>query len=130
MKLNEIKTTASSTIDLREGVIPVHLTMTLDQVVSSGKITNNVQTFTMANLASMFKDGGPTRWPRDINSYGSNAGSDMIEAIRNLSNEDAVNMASWLLTELERPAAFESNPACAPQIDIVKWMMHILKHQD
>lgn len=132
MKLNEIKEIKVDTVDLMEGVIPVHLTMTLEQVVRAGKISNNVQTFIMADLVSLFKNGGPTRWPRDLNSYPMNTESDLIEAIRSLENEEATELASWLLAELQRPATFESNPfPCHnPSMDTVEWIKWVLKRQD
>lgn len=131
MKLNEIKTVASGEYNLTEGVIPVHLTMTLEQVVSSGKVTNNVQHFIMAGLVSLFKDGGPARWPRDLNSYPMATGSDILEAVRSLTPEESVEMAKWLLESLKNPASFESTPyVCPHPVDTVGWMRWVLKRQD
>lgn len=130
MKLNEIKTINIGDYDLTEGVIPVHLAMTLDQVIAAGKITNNVQEFTIAGLISMFRDGGPTRWPRDLNAYSMIAGSDVIDAVKGLSDNEAVEMTEWLKQQLIKPVEFETNPQAAPQVDIVKWMRYVLKKQD
>ena len=133
MKLNEIKTVNQGEYDLKEGVIPVHLTMTLEQIVTDGQVTNNVQHFVMAGLVGLFKDGGPMRWPRDLNAYPMATGSDVLEAIKSLSATESTEMASWLLASLQNPARFESTPAaCAatsPQ-QIADWMRLVLKHQD
>lgn len=131
MKLNEIKTVNRGEYNLSEGVIPVHLTMTLEQVITSGKVTNPVQHFVMAGLVSMFKDGGPARWPRDLNSYSMATGSDMIEAIKGLSDIESVEMAKWLYEQLRAPATFESNPyACSnPLMNTVDWMQWVLHKQ-
>ena len=59
MYLNEIKKVNDGYANLNEGIIPVHLTMTLGQVVRDGKVTNNVQHFIIAGLIEMFKNGGP-----------------------------------------------------------------------
>ena len=131
MKLNEIKPVAEGHYDLAEGVIPVHLSMTLEQVVSAGKVTNNVQHFIMAGLISMFKDGGPSRWPRDLNAYPMGTGSDVLEAVRSLTPEESVEMAKWLLESLKNPASFESNPyVCPNPLDTVGWMRWVLRRQD
>jgi hypothetical protein len=131
MKLNEIKPVAVGEYNLSEGVIPVHLSMTLEQVVSAGKVTNNVQHFIMAGLVSMFKDGGPARWPRDLNAYPMGTGADVLEAVKSLTPEEAVEMAKWLLESLKRPASFESDAyACPHPVDTVGWMRWVLKRQD
>jgi hypothetical protein len=131
MKLNEIKTAISKEYNLLEGVIPYHLTMTLEQVISDGGITNNVQYFIMGGLISMFKDGGPYRWPRDLNPYSMTTSSEIIDALKTLSDLEAVELASWLLDKLQTPASFESNPyVCPSSIDTVDWIKWVLKKQD
>jgi hypothetical protein len=132
MKLNEIKQVNQGYYILSEGVIPAHLTMTLEQVITAGKVTNNVQTFIMAGLISLFKDGGPARWPRDLNAYPMATGSDMIEAVKSIFDSEAVELATWLLEKLHTPATFESNPyACSnPQMNVVEWIRYVLKKQD
>jgi hypothetical protein len=130
MKLNEIKQVNTGDYDLTEGVIPVHLAMTLDQVIDSGKITNSIQTFTIAGLIAMFRDGGPTRWPRDLNAYSMIASSETIDAVKGLSDSEAVEMAEWLKQQLVKPVEFETDPHSAPQTDVVKWMRYVLKKQD
>ena len=132
MKLNEIKTVNSGEYDLSEGIIPVHITMTLEQVISAGKITNSIQHIVMASLVSLFKDGGPSRWPRDLNSYSATTGSDLVEAVKGLDDSEATELAQWLLTELAIPASFETNlrSYCNPQMDTVEWVKYVLKKQD
>jgi hypothetical protein len=129
MKLNEIKSVMLGDYNLNEGVIPVAITMTLEQVISAGKVTNSVQTFIMAGLVSMFKDGGPTRWPRDINSYSMATGADLIEAVKGLNDGEAVEMAKWLLSELVKPATFESNPCTNPTMGTQEWVRWVLQKQ-
>jgi hypothetical protein len=130
MRLNEIKTVHQGEYDLSEGVIPFHITMTLEQVITNGGVNNSVQHFIMAGLINMFKNGGPSRWPRDLNSYEMATDANLIEAVKTLTPLEAVEMATWLLNELQRPAAFEANPCCAPQMDVVGWMKFVLKKQD
>lgn len=134
MKLNEIKQTFSGEVDLMEGVIPPQISMTLEQVIRDGKVTNNVQYFIIAGLVEMFKNGGPSRWPRDINSYPMSTSAAIIEEVKELQEEDAVNISIWLLNELQGLATFESNPHAAvdyfhPQMGITQWMELVTKKQ-
>lgn len=130
MKLNEIKRVTEGTVSLTEGVIPVHLTMTLDQIVDEGRVTNSVQYFTLAGLINMFKDGGPYRWPRDINSYEMATGADIIEAVKTLSDAESVNIATWLRQALEKPGSFETNCQMSSHpTDTVGWVKWALSKQ-
>lgn len=132
MKLNEIKAVQYYEVNLSEGVIPVHITLTLEQILRDGKITNNVQYFIMGALVEMFKNGGPTRWPRDLNAYSMTTNAALIEGIKGLSEQEHVGIATWLMTELQRPVDFETNPYCArscPQ-DPVEYVRWVLSRQD
>lgn len=130
MKLNEIKTVTSGFIDLNEGVIPVHLTLTLGQVLKDNKVTNNVQYFIIAGLIEMFKNGGPHRWPRDLNAYEMATSSESIDEVKNLSDDEAVAISAWLLNCLNSTAAFEKNPFARPQLNTAEWTRWVLRRQD
>lgn len=130
MKLNEIKRVYEGEVNLSEGVIPVHISMTLDQIINAGKVTNSVQYFILAGLISMFKDGGPTRWPRDLNSYSMSVSSEQIDAVKTISDTEAVELAQWLGNELQRPANFENNPYVNSSQDMVEWIRFVLRKQD
>lgn len=130
MKLNEIKRVYEGEVNLTEGVIPVHISMTLDQIINAGKVTNSVQYFILAGLISMFKDGGPTRWPRDLNSYSMSTSSEQIDAIKTISDTEAVELAKWLGQELTNPVNFETNPYANSSQDVVEWIRFVLKKQD
>jgi hypothetical protein len=135
MRLNEIKQVVAGEVNLLEGVIPVHLTMTLEQVVKAGKLTNNVQTFTLAHLAALFKHGGPYKWPRELNPYAAHGGtsSDMIAAVRSLTNEEVASLAAWLLEQLQGIASYEARPfktCAAPHEAPEAWLRYVLSRQD
>jgi len=132
MKLNEIKTVVSNDYNLAEGVIPVHITMTLEQIIRDHKVTNPVQYFVMGALVEMFKNGGPTRWPRDLNAYSMTTSAELIDTIKSLSEAEHVGIATWLINELQRPVSFETNPyACHanPQMGTLEWMRLVLQRQ-
>ncbi len=131
MKLNEIKNVKAGDYDLTEGVIPIHITMTLQQVLNDGKVTNPVQHFMMAALIEMFKGGGPYRWPRELNSYEMATNADLIESVKKLTDEEATSISAWLLDSLQFPANFESNPyGNHPYQDPVEWVRWVLRKQD
>jgi hypothetical protein len=132
MKLTEIKPVVEKDYELTEGVIPVHITMTLEQIVRDHKITNPVQYFVMGALVEMFKNGGPTRWPRDLNAYSMTTSAELIDTLKGLTEADHVGMAVWLLNELQRPVNFETNPYavhCNPQMGPLEWMRFVLQRQ-
>lgn len=131
MKLNEIKTVLEGEVDLSEGIIPIHITLTLEQVIRDGKVTNNVQNFIMAGLANMFKNGGPSRWPRDLNDYSMTTNAGLIEEIKTLSDTEAVLLAEWLCMQLLRPATFETNPYAIsnPVMNVGEWMRTVIRKQ-
>ena len=131
MKLNEIKQIGQDVVNLQEGVIPVHVSMTLDQIINDGKITNSVQTFVLGGLIEMFKDGGPFKWPRELNAYGMStlgASADMIDAVRSLSPQEQVQIAEWLQVQLADIAGYESNPGCSDALTFMR--MQIQKQND
>ena len=130
MKLNEIKNVVNGTVDLNEGIIPIHISMTLGQIIRDEKITNNVQYFILASLIEMFKNGSPHRWPRDMNSYEMVTSSDELDAVKSLSSQEIVQIANWLFFQLKSPATFETNPYyCNPHATTVDWVKTVLQHQ-
>jgi hypothetical protein len=131
MKLNEIKNVTKGGHYLGEGVIPIHITMTLEQIIDAGKVTNNVQYFVMASLISHFKNGSSLRWPRDLNSYSMNANAAMIDAVKNLTPEESVEMANWLLDSLNQSAKAEAQKQYVNQdLDTIDWVKWVLRRQD
>lgn len=128
MKLNEIKQLTPQMVNLKEGVIPIHITMTLDDIIAAGQTTNAVQTFVLAGLIDMFKDGGPYRWPREINYYNAStmgANSDMVDAVKSLQPKEQVEVAEWLQSRLATIADYESTPSA--ETPARQWLMTIVK---
>ena len=131
MKLIEIKEVVAEDYELKEGVIPVHITMTLGQILRDGKITNPVQYFVMGAMVEMFKTGNVTRWPRDLNAYSMTTDAFLIDSLKQLTEPEQVGMAAWLLTELQKPVKFETNPyVCTnPNMNPVDWVRWVLSRQ-
>jgi len=136
MKLNEIKPVINDLVDLKEGVIPPHITMTLGQIVDDGKITNPVQIYILGAMLEMFKNGQSTQWPRQLNSYSMVTSSDLIEAIKTLDSESTAKFAQWVLNELQVMGTYESQmgvtcraPCVNPHMNPVEWVKHVLAAQ-
>jgi hypothetical protein len=130
MKLSEIKNINGRAGRLSEGVVPIHLTLTLKQVIDAGKVTNNVQHFVIANLISHFKDGAPMRWERDLNHYSMNANSAIVDAVKNLTPDESVEMATWLLDTLNQIESVESQTYAGANMNTDEWMRFVLRRQD
>lgn len=132
MKLNDIKPVITDLIDLAEGVIPPHISMTLGQIVDDGKITNPVQIYILGAMLEMFKNGQNTQWPRQLNSYSMATSADLIEAVESLDSESAAKFAQWVLNELQVMGNYESQSisCCKPHMNPVEWVAHVLKAQD
>lgn len=128
MKLSEIKDVNGNRIT--EGVIPVHIAMTLDQIIRDGEITNNVQYFILAGLISMFKDGGPKQWPREINPTSMGVSAEQIDAVKSLTGPEAVELAKWVGNELQKPATYELRSCCDGPEDTLEWVRYVISKQD
>lgn len=134
MRLNEVKPVISDLVDLSEGVIPPHISMTLGQIVDDGKITNNVQIYILGAMLEMFKNGQNTQWPRQLNSYSMVTSSDLIEAIKALDSAQTAKFAQWVLNELQVMGNYESQkgicmPHVNPHMQPIEWVNHVLKAQ-
>lgn len=126
MKLSEIKNTSAKTIN--ESVIPVHVSMPLARILDDGKITDNVQLFTLAGLIDMFKNGTPP-WPRN-HSFEFAVGSDQLDAVKKLSETEIKEVTQWVLQQLSISGSYESIPRCSSSMSISDWIKLVIKKQD
>lgn len=135
MRLNEIKPVITDTVDLKEGVIPPQISLTLGQIVNDGKITNNVQIYVLGAMLEMFKNGQCTQWPRQMNNYAMTTSADVIEALKGLDSETQAKFAHWTLNELAVMGNYESqkgivNPNIVnPFMHPVQWINYVLQAQ-
>jgi hypothetical protein len=135
MRLNEIKPVISDTVNLAEGVIPPHISMTLGQIINDGKITNPVQIYVLGAMLEMFKNGQCTQWPRQLVNYQMVTSSDLIEAIKTLDSVKQAQFAQWVLNELQVMGNYESQmglraPFVNPHMNPIDWVNHVLQAQD
>jgi hypothetical protein len=125
MRLNELKPKVGNS--LIEGVIPPYIYMPLQQIVTDGKVTDNVQIFTLAGALSMFKGGGPSRWPREAIPSGMYTSSDAIEAVKSLEDEEHVRLAQMVLNKMFDLEDAENQPQ---SVSTLAWIRSVLARQD
>lgn len=126
MRLNELKPQVGT---LNEGVIPPHIYMPLQQIISDGKVTDNVQYFTLAGSLAMFKDGGPMRWPREVMPSGMYTSADAIEAVKSLGDEEHVKLAQMVLNKMFDLEDVENQPQSQP-VSTIEWIRKVLARQN
>lgn len=114
---------------LTEGVIPPHISMPLDQIISDGNVTNNAQIFLLASLTNLFKVHDVHTWNHELNSYEAATGADDIEAIKKLSPHEHVELAKWLNLRLKTAAEYWEKPACDSN-KLEDWIRLVLRKND
>ena len=127
MKLNEIKNLKAASIT--ESSIPSHIVMPLARILDDGKITDSVQLFTLAGLINMFKTG-TMPWPRNLN-FEFSVGADQIDAVRNLSDAEKVEITKWVLQQLQASGSYEEQQRCIyPNEPMSNWIKLVARKQD
>ena len=124
MRLSELKPIGKT---LTEGVIPPHIYMPLQNIIKDGKVTDNVQYFTLAGALSMFKDGGPVRWPREVIPSGMYTSAEAIEAVKSLDDEEHVKLAQMVLNKMFDLGDYENQPQ---SISTIEWIRNVLSRQN
>ena len=127
MKLNEIKNIKASS--LQESTVPVHVSMPLAKILDDGKITDNIQLFTLAGLISMFKNG-TMPWPRNLN-FEFGASSDELDAIKALTASEIVEITRWVVQQLQSSCSYEEQRRCVfPNEPLANWIKLVARKQD
>ena len=124
MRLSELKPIGKT---LTEGVIPPHIYMPLQNIIKDGKVTDNVQYFTLAGALAMFKVGSPVRWPREVIPSGMYTSAEAIEAVKSLDDEEHVKLAQMVLNKLFDLGDYENQPQT---ISTIEWIRNVLSRQD
>jgi hypothetical protein len=122
MRLFEIK-------QLNEGLVPIHLTMILREIIAAGKATNTVHFVILAQLIEFFKYCSATAI-HNYNEHPSN--KELLDSIKELSDKDQTGLATWLLERFE--AGELEAEQCAqwacPQMTLNQWVGWVLRKQD
>lgn len=111
---------------LAEASNPIHVTMTLQQVIDAGKITNSVQAVIIAQVIENLKHE-PDPIVRNINEYPAFSSSN-INALKNLPPEDQVELARSLLNQINREFDIRSGSP-DPTSSSPAWINSVLQPQ-
>lgn len=100
-----------------------HIIMTLQQVISSGKITNTVQSVIMSQLLNGLKHND-TSVVRNISEFSAASSSDL----KLLHADVQVSVAQELLTIIQ--SGYYISTSCAdPSTSSANWVNRVLQHQ-
>ena len=110
---------------LTESHAAPHITMTLQQVIDAGKVTNTVQVVIMAQLIAALKDS-PDNIAVVRNASEYPLGS--IESIKNLPASDQVELAKNLLLQIN-PGYHIGSCESDPSTSSSAWINNVLQHQ-
>lgn len=112
-----------------EGQGPVPVGLTLDEIITAGKVTNHYQIFVLAWLSEFFKNGLKSialqlENPIDFESKATS--TQVINQLKAMDPADQVALASYLKECIK---AGES-ALRRKDLDIVQWMRFVLQKQD
>lgn len=93
--LRQLETMNTPSI-LVEGLVGVEVLMIIDEVCKARKFTNPVQIFMFAKLVAALKDDHVTTVPDLASNPSANTPAKAINAIRSLTNDEAVALAVYL----------------------------------
>jgi len=113
--------------------VPGHSTqlidLTLQEIVTAGKITNPYQLFILARVAGFFKNGLKSvdlHFENPVN-YGDESTTTAVkDALKALSDGDHVRLASYLLDCIVAGESLLHNRS----VGVVEWINFVLQKQD
>lgn len=100
-----------------------HIVMTLQQVISAGKVTNTVQSVIMSQLLGALSHNNVAA-VRNLNEYSASSSSD----IKQLPPIEQVNLATELLSIIQ--TGYQISASCSdPTSSDAAWVNRVLQHQ-
>lgn len=127
MKLHR-EIAAKETSGLAEAQGPVNNTLTLDEIIRDGKVTNPYQIYVLGWLSEFFKNGLKSAAlqlenPIDFESRATH--TDVVEYLKNMAAETQVQLAQYLKDCIEAgESALHDHPST-----IVDWMRFVVHKQ-
>jgi hypothetical protein len=108
---------------------PQLVDLTLQEIVTAGKVTNPYQLLVLARVAGFFKNGLKSvdlYFENPVNYGDESTSSDVKQALQAMSDEEHVKLASYLLDCITAGECMLHN-ATMPSVD---WMHFVLAKQD
>ncbi len=128
MKLHQA-ISSQDTTRLAEAQGPVSTALTLDEIISAGKVTNHYQIFVLGWLSEFFKNGLRSASLELENPVPFESGAthtDVVNALKALTPENQVQLAQYLKDCLVAGESALHNK----NLSIVDWMRFVLQKQD
>jgi hypothetical protein len=115
-------------ISITEGQGPVSVKLTLDEIISAGKVTNPYQSFVLGWLSEFFKKGLKSvslqlENPIDFESQATH--TTVVTAIKALSATQQVQLAQYLKDCIDAGESLLHTK----DLDVVEWMRYVLQAQ-
>lgn len=115
--------------DLREGQGPVPLKLTLDEIITAGKVTNPYQIFVLGWLSEFFKKGlksAALQLENPIDFESNATHTDVVNALKALSPSNQVQLAQYLKDCIDAGESALKNHDSTT----VEWMKFVLQKQE
>ena len=114
-------------ISITEGQGPVPAKLTLDEIITAGKVTNPYQIFVLSWLAEFFKNGVKPGMMvvGDPVTFGDATATTHIEALKALSGADQVALAQFLKDCIDIGQSDVPRNVMSP----LEWLQHMQKIQ-
>lgn len=115
-------------ISVTEGQGPVPVKMTLDEIITAGKVTNPYQIFVLSWLSEFFKNGGMKPGSMVVGdpvTYGNATSSEMINGLKAMKPADQVALAEYLKSCVSVGECLLSNH----EMSTLEWMTYVLHAQ-
>jgi hypothetical protein len=127
--MNLIKIIENQTIYGAPASSPQLVDLTLKEIIASGKITNPYQLLVLARLSGFFKNGLKSvdlHFENPVNFEDASTSSATKEALKELSDEEHVQLAQYLLDCILAGECLlhHSNS------NVIDWIKFVLRRQD
>lgn len=108
---------------------PVPVSLTLDEIINAGKVTNHYQIVVLSSLSEFFRLGyksAALELERPIPIGSDTTKTVNIEALKSMAPEDHVRLAQFLKDSI----AFGESLVKGDDLDIVSWIRFVTQKQD
>lgn len=107
---------------------PVSVLLILNEIVTAGRATNHVHILALARMSEFFKSGlksAALHLEDPINFESKATSSELIQAIKDLSPDEQVQLASYLIDCVNAGESLLANKSS----DFEAWIRFVLQHQ-
>lgn len=128
MKLHREVTIAQS-LGLAEAQGPVSVTLSLDEIIKAGKVTNPYHIYVLGWLSEFFKNGlksASLELEAPITFDSGATSTAVVDSLKSMSPENQVQLAQYLKDCVQQGECALHNK----DLDIADWMSYVVHKQD